>query len=107
MLQNNQTLPKIIKDITLHYIKYYYDKHLQENNINIIEKNDLKILIDTLYNEKQKDLRDYIRNTLKGNLKGDYPKTSVETILHEMFEDQNFAKEKVIQEILIYQKNGK
>lgn len=104
---SNNTLPKLIKDITLHYVKFYYDKHLKENNIIYIEEEDLKNLIDRLYNEKQKDLREYIRSTLKDNLKDQYPKITVENILVEMFDDQEYAKQRVMQEIILFQNNNK
>lgn len=107
MESEESTLPKLIKDITLHYVKFYYDKHLKDNNITFVEEDKLRDLVNNLYNDKQKDLRDYIRNTLKTNLGDKYPKMSVENILHEMFQDKEFAKEKVIQEIILYQNNNK
>ena len=46
-------------------------------------------LVDNLYDEKQQDLRKYIRETLKNNLKEQYPKLLIENILMEMFQDKN------------------
>lgn len=106
MASKDNTLPKLIKDITLHYVKFYYEKHLKEKNIARIEEDELRNLVNNLYDEKQKDLRDYIRNTLKSNLKDEYPRIAVENILNEMFQDKDLAKEKVIQEILVYQNSN-
>ena len=100
-----RSLPSLIRDITLHYVKFYYEKYLKDNNISIIEETDLIKLLDDLYDEKQKDLRIYIRTTLKDNLKENYSPITTENILMEMFKDSILAKERVKVEILYYQNN--
>ena len=101
--ENSNNLAGMIRDITLYYVKFYYDNYLKENNKTIIEEQELKNLIDNIYEVKQKDLRQYIRDTLKSNLKEQYPRMAVENILSEMFQDKTYAKQRVYEEIINYQ----
>jgi len=100
----NRSLPNLIKDITLFFVKHHYDKYLAENSINLIEESELRGMIDDIYFQKQQELRDYIRQTLKANLKDEYSSVSSEMIITEMFNDPKVSKERVIVEILQYQK---
>lgn len=100
----NRSLPNLIKDITLFFIKHHYDKYLVERSIKLIEESELRNMIDDIYFQKQQELRDYIRQTLKANLKDEYSSASAEMIINEMFNDPKVAKERVIIEILQYQK---
>lgn len=106
--QNEEkNLAAMIRDITLYYVKFYYDNFLKENNKEIIEEGELYDLIENIYELKQKDLRQYIRDTLKSNLKENYPRMSVENILSEMFQDKAYAKQRVFEEIINYQNTKK
>jgi hypothetical protein len=98
-------LSDLVKDITYFYIKYYYEKELENTNQNKLTENSLKILINNLYIEKSSDLKKYIRETLKENLKEKYSSFSVENILLEMFADPELSKHRVFLEIIEYQKN--
>ena len=99
----NRSLPNLIKDIVMHYVKYYYEKYLKDNSISFIEENALIQLVDNIYKEKQTELRAYIRKTLKENQKENYQTLAVENILMDMFNDERYAKERIIVEILAYQ----
>ena len=100
---NNIDTINLIRDVTLHYVKYYYEKYLKENNVNKIPEVELKELVSKLYVEKQKDLRDYIRKNMKENLKDQYSSLLVENALEEMFSDKEFAIQRVVSEIVNYQ----
>jgi uncharacterized membrane-anchored protein YjiN (DUF445 family) len=106
-MNNNQNeeknLAAMIRDITLYYVKFYYDNYLKENNKQLIEEKELHELIENIYELKQKDLRQYIRDTLKQNLQENYPRMAVENILSEMFQDKAYAKQRVFEEIISYQ----
>tara|TARA_B100000131_G_C17727738_1_gene455512 strand:+ start:81 stop:407 length:327 start_codon:yes stop_codon:yes gene_type:complete len=104
-MSSERSLPNMIKDITLYYIKFYYTKHLDDNHITYIEEEDLKDMINNLYVEKKQSLKDYIRKTLKKEYGENYPNIQVENILLEMFDNPELAKNRVITEIMIYQKN--
>lgn len=103
-MEDKNKLTGMIRDITLHYVKFYYDKYLKEKNLNVLIENEVQNLVNNLYEEKQQDLRKYIRESLKGNLKEQYPRLLVENILMEMFQDKEYAKQRVVDEICMYQK---
>lgn len=105
MTTSTRILPNMIKDITMYYIEFYYNKYLADNKLNKISDSDLRNLVNEIYGEKKKDLCNYIRTSLKDNLKDDYNNLLVEEILLEMFDDPEYAKERVIIEILNYQKS--
>ena len=97
-------LGDMVKDITYFYIKYYYEKQLTDTNQTKLSEDELKSMITTLYIEKATDLKKYIRDTLKENLKDSYSSFSVENILLEMFSDPEYSKYRVFLEIMEYQK---
>ena len=103
----NYNLPNTIRSITFYYIKKYYQKYLEEHKINKIPDNELENIVSTLYNEKQSELKSYIRGTMRKNFK-DYDKnftlkTGTEEIILEMFDDPEFSKKRLILEIKNYQ----
>ena len=102
-------LPEIIKNITFHFIKIHYNKYLEDNHLKKIPENDLENVINNLYDDKQKDLKKYIRGTMRKNFP-DYNtnftlKTSTEEILLEIFDDPDYAKSRLVLEIKNYQNN--
>ena len=98
-------LADMVKDITYFYIKYYYEKELKDTNQNKLTESDLKNMINKLYLEKSSDLKKYIRDTLKENLKENYSSFSTENILLEMFSDPEYSKHRVFLEIMNFQNN--
>ena len=96
-------LTDLVKDVTYFYIKYYYEKELETTKKQLLSENDLQHLINSLYIEKSSDLKKYIRETLKENLKDQYSSFSVENILLEMFADPELSKHRVYLEIMNYQ----
>ena len=106
-----QTLPNIIKNIRNHFIKLNYNKYLEDNKIEEIPKERLEDVVCELYDQKQNELKKYIRGTLRRNFP-DFDqnfsmKTSTEEILLEMFEDPDFAKNRIVLEIEAYQESKK
>jgi hypothetical protein len=102
---SNTNVANLVKDVTYFYIKYYYDKELETTNSQKLTEENLKSLIDNLYNQKANDLKKYIRDTLKENLKETYSSFTVENILLEMFNDPEYSKHRVFLEIMEYQNN--
>ena len=98
-------LTTLVKDVTYFYIKYYYEKELENTKQKTLTETMLKNMIETLYTEKSSDLKKYIRDTLKENLKETYSSFSTENILLEMFNDPEYSKHRVFLEILEYQNN--
>ena len=97
-------LADMVKDVTYFYIKYYYEKELVDTKQSKLSENDLKNMINKLYLEKSSDLKKYIRDTLKENLKENYSSFSTENILLEMFSDPEYSKHRVFLEIMNFQK---
>ena len=97
-------LGDMVKDITYFYIKYYYEKELTDTKQSKLSEDELKSMITKLYIEKATELKKYIRDTLKENLKDSYSSFSVENILLEMFSDPEYSKYRVFLEIMEYQK---
>ena len=101
-------LPNTIRNITFHFVKVHYHKYLEDNNLTVIENEKLKTVVDDLYEEKESELKKYIRGTMRKNFP-DYDKnftlkTSTEEIILEMFDDPDFSKNRIIIEIENYQR---
>ena len=96
-------LTDLVKDVTYFYIKYFYEQELEKTKKQKLIESDLQNLINSLYVEKSYDLKKYIRDTLKENLKDQYSSFSVENILLEMFADPELSKRRVFLEIMNYQ----
>lgn len=100
----NTNLTSNVRDITYFYIKFYYDKKLEELNQTKLSDDMIKELIDSLYMTKSSELKKYIRDTLKNNLKENYNSFAVENIILEMFSDPEYSKHRIYLEITEYQK---
>lgn len=101
--REHETLPNLMRDIIFHYIKYYYEKWLKDNDRKQMTQDEIVAFIEEYYNEKQKDMRKYIRTTLKQNLGAQYNKMAVENIFLEITQDPEFAKTRIRLEIEDYQ----
>jgi len=101
--KEDKTITNMIKDITFHYIKFFYNKELDNRKVVRLLDSDVSNLVNDLYETKSDNLKKYIRDTLKDNLKENYPKLQVNMILLEMFQDTDYAIQRVINEIVNYQ----
>ena len=81
------------------------NKELQNKNVQKLEEKDVINLVNTMYHEKETELKEYIKNTLKETLGEEYPKLKVNMLLLEMFDNPDLAKKRVITEIIEYQNN--
>tara|TARA_Y100000590_G_C15678384_1_gene998853 strand:+ start:1559 stop:1954 length:396 start_codon:yes stop_codon:yes gene_type:complete len=102
------SLPNTIRNITFHFIKVHYNKYLEDHNITKIGKEKIPDVVNELYEEKEQELKKYIRGTMRKNFP-DYDKnftlkTSTEEIILEMFDDPDFSKNRIIIEIENYQR---
>jgi hypothetical protein len=101
-------LPNTIRNITFHFIKVHYNKYLEDHNLKKIGKEKIPEVVNELYEEKEQELKKYIRGTMRKNFP-DYDqnftlKTSTEEIILEMFDDPDFSKNRIIIEIENYQR---
>ena len=105
-MSENKTLTTLVRDITYYYIKHFYDKKLKEEGLTTIPDDEVVKFVNSMYEIKKKDLENYIKTSLKETLGEDkYPKMQVNLLLIEMFQDPDFAKNRVINEIITYQNN--
>ena len=77
-----------IKTLIERYIYSLYEKYLQDNNILLIKKGQIKGVIENMYNENSKAIKQYVRTTLKDEMGPDYPSGSIENILLDIFQDR-------------------
>lgn len=107
----NFNLPTTIRNIVFYYIKAHYNKYLTDNNITLIPKDELPIVVGNLYDTNSLDLKKYIRGTMRKNFP-DYDqnftlKTSTEEIILEMFDDPQYSKNRLVIEIESHQNSKK
>lgn len=100
-------LPNTIKSIVLHFIKVHYKKYLDDNKLTKIPDDELEEVVYNLYDDKQLELKKYIRGTMRKNFP-DYDsnftmKTTTEEIILEMFDDPDYSKSRLVLEIKNYQ----
>ena len=102
--QESVNLPDLVKQITIHYIEFYYNKFAESFPGKKVPEDELRKFVSEMYETKQVDLKKYIRTSLKDNLGDKYSATATENLLLEMFADASYAKERVVQEILAKRK---
>jgi len=104
-MDDTRNITNLIKDIIFYYVKYYYDKHLKDQNIEQISDDEVNSFVDTLFTNNPGKFKKYIRDSLKKNQGDDYNSMVVENILLEIFDDMEFAKNRLIIEINAFQSN--
>ena len=77
-----------IKTLIERYIYNLYQQYLQDNNILLVKKAEIKGVIDKMYSENSKAIKQYVRTTLKDEMRQDYPSGSIENILLDIFQDR-------------------
>lgn len=99
------TIDSLIKDLTIFYVKTNYENYLKENNLTSISDNNIKEVVNLIYNkDKQEHLIQFIINSLKELLKDKSPTESIiRSMLLGVMDDEEFCKQKLITEIKIYQ----
>tara|TARA_B110001469_G_C9627119_1_gene313168 strand:+ start:1430 stop:1747 length:318 start_codon:yes stop_codon:yes gene_type:complete len=99
------TIDSLIKDLTIFYVKTNYENYLKENNLTSISDNNIKEVVNLIYNkDKQEHLIQFIINSLKELLKDESPTESIiRSMLLGVMDDEEFCKQKLITEIKIYQ----
>ena len=103
MASSEKTLTNLVKETVFYYVKFYYDKYLTEHQLTIMDDAHIDRFIQINYTDREKDLREYVRKSLKKNLGDGYNNLAVENILLEIFKDPAMAKERIRLEIVDYQ----
>ena len=95
---------KMIKDLVIFYVKTNYEEYLKSNGIEKIEEDSISSVVDSLYTEKKEHLRGFILNSMREMLKMEYPgDLPINAILNDVFQDDDFNKTKLVQEITSFQ----
>lgn len=101
----NKECTVIIQHLIFQFVKYHYDKYCNEEGLNKI--NDIQEVVETLYNQtRKKEMVIFIRKSLKDILGDKYNPIVVESILTEIIDNDNLAKQKIINEIEEFQKQN-
>ena len=98
-------LVSTIQKLAHNFAKYHYDKYLKQHDIKKIENDDLIEVVTSLFNnEKEKELKVYIRTSLKKMCGETYNSFAVENALSEMFNDRKLIVKRICLEIQQFQK---
>ena len=93
-----------IQKLAYNFAKFHYNKYLETHKIDKIQNEKLQDIVESMFNEKQKELKGYIRSSLKKMCGDNYNSFAVENILNEMFGDKNLVIERIVLEIKKFQK---
>jgi len=93
-----------IQKLAYKFAKFHYNKYLETHKIDKIKNEELQNIVESMFNEKQKELKGYVRSSLKNICKDNYNSFAVENIINEMFSDKNLVIERIILEIQNFQK---
>tara|TARA_B110000495_G_C22585228_1_gene351198 strand:+ start:128 stop:442 length:315 start_codon:yes stop_codon:yes gene_type:complete len=97
---------KMIKDLIIFYVKENYKQYLKENNLQKVSENQISNIVNQLYIDKKKHLKEFILKSMNHLLKDKYPGDNhINNILREIFNDDDLCKNKLIKEIIKYQNN--
>ena len=103
----NREKNNIIKELILLYVTENYKKYLEKNNIKFIDEDKIPPVIESIYTEKKKDLKIWLKECLKKlqneNYMGDL---AFNQICLEIFQDDKLCKERLILEIKLYQEKN-
>ena len=103
----SNTSLKLIKDLVIFYVKENYNAYLLDKKIKTINQEDLDNVINILYTEKKDHLKVFIQNSMHELLKEEHPgDVFINTIIVDIFRDDNLCKQTLKTEIELYQKNN-
>tara|TARA_Y100000389_G_scaffold28954_1_gene24706 strand:+ start:1962 stop:2543 length:582 start_codon:yes stop_codon:yes gene_type:complete len=100
------SLTSDITNIISKFITEKYQNYLQEYNILLIKDKNINTIIIKFYEENKNSLKNIIRSELKEKYKENYPSSSIENIILDIFQDKEFNVEKTVKEILYIQNNN-
>ncbi len=95
-----------IKDIIFNFIKKEYENYLHNNKILLIKNENIDNIINNFYEENKSNLKNIIRSDLKNKYKENYPSSSIENIILDIFQDKELNIKKTISELIYIQNNN-
>jgi C-terminal processing protease CtpA/Prc len=100
------SLQEKVRNIVFYFIKKEYKSYLDTNSLKYIEHDNIGDVVDNFYIKKEKILKEFIRKNLRRMMNNDYPGALVENIIYDIFEDEHFAKNRIVLEIEQFQKSN-
>ena len=99
------TLIHNIQVLCQKFAKYHYDKYIEDNRIEKIDDKVIEEKVDKIMTkEREKELKQYVRASLKAMYGETYNSFSVENIFTEMFSDRTEMIKRISLEIRQHQK---
>ena len=100
----NMIIIEEVKTILFNFIKEKYHNYLNENRILLIKDENINQIISEFYKNNDKTIKSRVRETLKEKYNEKYPSATVENILLDIFQDNEFNIKKIVDEIKLSQK---
>ena len=96
----------VAEQVIYKYVKKIYNEECEKAKKDRLSHNEIVVLVNTTYEEKEKSLRQRIKSAIKKLCTLDEYKSDEENekLLERIFKDPNFNKTKIIQEVEIQQK---
>lgn len=87
------------------FAKYHYDNYISDNKLSKIDDKDIEDNVNNVMTkEREKELKQYVRASLKKMYNDSYNSYAVENIFTEMFDDRSEMIKRISLEIRQYQK---
>lgn len=103
----NRPKSNLIKELIFMYVTENYKKYLETNKLERLDDKEIPNIIETIYVEKKKDLKIWLKGCLKkiqgNNYMGDL---AFNQICLEIFQDDKYCKERLVLEIKLYQEKN-
>lgn len=103
----NRPKSNLIKELIFMYVTENYKKYLVDNKFKKLDDKEIPNIIETIYIEKKKDLKIWLKDCLKKIQGNDYMgDLAFNQICLEIFQDDNYCKERLVLEIKLYQEKN-
>jgi len=97
---------KLIEDLIMFYVKENYNNYLKENELSKIEDDKIESAVSKIYTDRKPHIRKFLKTSLQQIMKEDYIGDLLLTnICTDIFSDDELSKNRIIKEILLFQKN--
>lgn len=95
-----------IKNIIFDITDDEYKTYLKDNKLLFIQEEQIETVINSLYDNNIKNIKTKIRTQLKEKYAEEYPSSSIEQLILEIFQDRKFNINKITEEIRFIQKKN-
>lgn len=97
-------LVNAIQELCYNFAKFHYEMYLDKKHLKRIPDEEVSRVVHDMFDlQKEKELKTYIRASLKSVCKQNYNGLAVETTLSEIFNDKQLVINRIILEIQTFQ----